>query len=184
MRDDLLLYYERELRFIRKMAANFAEKYPDVAARLRLEPTKCEDPHVERMIEAFAMLSARVHLRLDDDFSEVSDSLLEILYPHYLRPIPSMTITQLALGEDGTARFKADVEVTPVAALGRAEAAQTITLSLDYESETTRKAVAIDIANVPLGSYLLRVTVTDLISGQGKSRSAPLELARAIPELD
>lgn len=97
MRDDLLLYYERELRFIRKMAVRFAEKYPDVAARLQLEPTKCEDPHVERMIEAFAMLSARVHLRLDDDFSEVSDSLLEILYPHYLRPIPSMTITQLAL---------------------------------------------------------------------------------------
>ena len=97
MRDDLLLYYERELRFIRKMAASFAEKYPDVAGRLQLEPTKCEDPHVERMIEAFAMLSARVHLRLDDDFSEVSDSLLEILYPHYLRPIPSMTIAQLAL---------------------------------------------------------------------------------------
>jgi type VI secretion system protein ImpG len=97
MRDDLLLYYERELRFIRKMAASFAEKYPDVAGRLQLEPTKCEDPHVERMIEAFAMLSARVHLRLDDDFSEVSDSLLEILYPHYLRPVPSMTIAQLAL---------------------------------------------------------------------------------------
>jgi type VI secretion system protein ImpG len=97
MRDDLLLYYERELRFIRKMAASFAEKYPDVAGRLQLEPTKCEDPHVERMIEAFSMLSARVHLRLDDDFSEVSDSLLEILYPHYLRPIPSMTIAQLSL---------------------------------------------------------------------------------------
>ncbi|MDH3213243.1 MAG: type VI secretion system baseplate subunit TssF [Myxococcales bacterium] len=97
MRDDLLLYYERELRFIRKMAADFAEKYPEVAGRLQLEPTKCEDPHVERMIEAFAMLAARVHLRIDDDFSEVSDALLEILYPHYLRPIPSMTICQLSL---------------------------------------------------------------------------------------
>lgn len=97
IRDDLLLYYERELRFIRKTAAGFAEKYPEVAGRLLLEPSKCEDPHVERMIEAFAMLSARVHLRLDDDFSEVSDSLLEILYPHYLRPIPSMTIVQLSL---------------------------------------------------------------------------------------
>jgi type VI secretion system protein ImpG len=96
-RDDLLLYYERELRFIRKMAASFAEKYPEVAGRLLLEPTKCEDPHVERMIEAFAMMAARVHLRLDDDFSEVSDALLEVLYPHYLRPIPSMTICQLSL---------------------------------------------------------------------------------------
>ena len=96
-RDELLLYYERELRFIRKLAGTFAEKYPDVAGRLLLEPNKCEDPHVERIIEAFAMLSARVHLRLDDDFSEVSDSLLEILYPNYLRPIPSSTIVQLAL---------------------------------------------------------------------------------------
>ena len=96
-RDELLLYYERELRFIRKTAASFAEKYPEVAGRLLLEPTKCEDPHVERMIEAFAMMAARVHLRLDDDFSEVSDALLEVAYPHYLRPIPSMTICQLSL---------------------------------------------------------------------------------------
>jgi type VI secretion system protein ImpG len=79
------------------MAESFAEKYPDVAGRLLLEPNKCEDPHVERIIEAFAMLSARVHLRLDDDFSEVSDSLLEILYPNYLRPIPSATVVQFSL---------------------------------------------------------------------------------------
>ena len=97
MRDDLLLYYERELRFIRKTAMAFAEKYPEVAGRLLLEPTKCEDPHVERIIESFAMLTARVHLRLDDDFAELSHALLEILYPHYLRPIPSSTIVQLAL---------------------------------------------------------------------------------------
>ena len=60
-RDELLLYYERELRFIRKLATGFAEKYPEIAGRLQLEPTKCEDPHVERLIEAFAMLTARVH---------------------------------------------------------------------------------------------------------------------------
>jgi len=96
-RDELLLYYERELRFIRKLAERFGEKYPDVASQLLLEPNKCEDPHVERIIEAFSMLSARVHLRLDDDFSEVTDSLLEILYPNYLRPIPSSTIVQLTL---------------------------------------------------------------------------------------
>ena len=106
IRDDLLLYYERELRFIRRMAGRFAEKYPEVAGRLLLEPNKCEDPHVERMIEAFAMLSARVHLRLDDDFSEVSDSLLEILYPHYLRPIPSMTIVQLVGKSGSVPRFR------------------------------------------------------------------------------
>jgi len=97
MRDTLLRYYEGELRFIRKMAGEFAEKYPEVAGRLLLEPTKCEDPHVERLIESFAMLSARVHLRLDEDFPEITDALLGILYPHYLAPIPSMTIVQLGL---------------------------------------------------------------------------------------
>jgi type VI secretion system protein ImpG len=102
-RDELLLYYERELRFIRKLASSFAEKYPQIASRLQLEPTKCEDPHVERLIEAFAMLTARVHLRLDDDFSEITDSLMGILYPHYLRPIPSMTIVQLSVDPDVSA---------------------------------------------------------------------------------
>ena len=68
MRDDLLLYYERELDYLRKSAAQFAEKYPKVASRLVLEPTKCEDPHVERLLEAFAFLAARVHLKMDDEF--------------------------------------------------------------------------------------------------------------------
>jgi len=97
MRDRLLAYYERELQFIRKEVGSFAEKYPEVAGRLLLEPTKCEDPHVERIIEAFAMLTARVHLRLDDDFSEVTDALLGVLYPHFLNPIPSATIVEFSL---------------------------------------------------------------------------------------
>lgn len=100
MRDELLLYYERELRFIRKMAMGFAEKYPEIASRLQLEPQKCEDPHVERLIESFAMLTARVHQRVDDDFSEVSDALLNILYPHYLAPVPSTTIVQIDADPD------------------------------------------------------------------------------------
>ena len=56
----------------------FAEKYPKVASRLVLEPTKCEDPHVERLLEGFAFLAARVHLKLEDDFPEISDALLSI----------------------------------------------------------------------------------------------------------
>jgi type VI secretion system protein ImpG len=99
MPDALLGYYERELRFIRKLVWSFAEKYPEVGGRLLLEPTKCEDPHVERLIEAFAMIAARIQLRLDDDFSEVSDALLGIVYPHFLNPIPSATIVQLSLDE-------------------------------------------------------------------------------------
>ncbi len=95
MRDDLLFYYERELTFIRQMGADFAEKYPKIASRLVLEATQCEDPHVERLLEAFAFLAARVHLKIDDQFPEITEALLSIVYPHFIRPIPSMTIVEL-----------------------------------------------------------------------------------------
>jgi type VI secretion system protein ImpG len=94
MRDDLLLYYERELDYMRKMAVQFAEKNPKIASRLVLEPTKCEDPHVERLLEAFAFLAARVHLKIDDDFPEISEALLTVVYPQLVRPIPSMSIVE------------------------------------------------------------------------------------------
>jgi type VI secretion system protein ImpG len=94
-RDDLLFFYERELTFLRRMGAEFAQKYPKIASRLQLEPTKCEDPHVERLLEGFAFLAARMHLKLDDDISEISEALLNLIYPHYVRPIPSITLVEL-----------------------------------------------------------------------------------------
>jgi type VI secretion system protein ImpG len=97
MRDELLTYYERELTFIRRLSAEFAEKYPKIAGRLLLERGKCEDPHVERLIEAFSLLAARIHLKIDDEFPEITESLLQVLYPHYLAPIPSMSIVQFDL---------------------------------------------------------------------------------------
>src|SRR4051812_50105936 len=97
MRDDLLLYYERELDYLRKMAGQFAEKNPKVASRLVLEPTKCEDPHVERLLEAFAFLAARIHLKLDDEFPEISEALLTVIYPQLVRPVPSMSIVEFQL---------------------------------------------------------------------------------------
>ncbi len=59
--------------------------------------TKCEDPHVERLLEGFAFLAARIHLKLEDDLPEISDALLSVVYPHYLRPIPSMSIVEFHL---------------------------------------------------------------------------------------
>jgi type VI secretion system protein ImpG len=97
MRDELLLYYERELDYLRKMGAQFAEAHPKIASRLVLEPTKCEDPFVERLIESFAFLAARVHLKIDDEFPEISESLLSVIYPHLLRPIPSMSVVEFQL---------------------------------------------------------------------------------------
>jgi type VI secretion system protein ImpG len=96
MRDDLLLYYENELAYLRQMGAQFAEKYPKIASRLLLEPSKeSEDPHVERLLEAFAFLAARVHLKVDDDFPEITEALLGIVYPHFIQPLPSMSIAEM-----------------------------------------------------------------------------------------
>jgi len=97
MADELLPYYERELSFIRQMAAEFAAKYPKIAGRLLLEPDQSEDPHVERLIQAFAFLAARVHHKIDDEYPEITESLLGVLYPHFLTPIPSMSIAQFVL---------------------------------------------------------------------------------------
>ena len=79
------------------MGGEFAQKYPKVAGRLLLEPGKCEDPHVERLLEGFAFLAARIHLKLDDEFPEIIEALLSILYPQYLSPVPSMSVVQFHL---------------------------------------------------------------------------------------
>jgi len=97
VREELLNYYERELTYMRQMGAEFAQKYPKLAARLLLEPDRCEDPHVERLLEGFALLAARIHLKLNDDFPQISAALLEVLFPHYTRPVPSMAVVEFQL---------------------------------------------------------------------------------------
>ena len=96
--DQLLPHYERELAFLRTRASDFARQYPKIAGRLQLGGDVGDDPHVERLIEAFAFLSARIHKRLDDDFPLFTEALLEVLYPHYLRPFPSCAIARFDLG--------------------------------------------------------------------------------------
>ena len=98
MRDELLGYYERELIFLRRMGADFARKYPKIAARLLFDEEKIEDPHVERMIEAFAFLTGRIALKLDDELPEITESFLNTLYTHYLAPITSMAIAPFSVG--------------------------------------------------------------------------------------
>ncbi|MDI1349757.1 type VI secretion system baseplate subunit TssF [Aquabacterium sp.] len=95
--DDLLPHYERELAFLRTRAADFAQRYPKIAGRLQLSGDVGDDPHVERLMESFALLSARIHKRLDDDFPLFTEALLEVLYPHYLRPFPSCAVARFDL---------------------------------------------------------------------------------------
>ncbi len=94
MDDPLLHYYERELTFMRESGAEFARKYPKIAGRLLLEPDRCEDPHTERLLEAFAFLTGRIQKKIDDSFPELTESLLQIVYPHHTRPLPAMTVVK------------------------------------------------------------------------------------------
>ncbi len=97
MSEPLYPYYERELLFIRQFAQEFARKYPATAGGLLLEQGVSADPHAERLMEACALLAARVHHKLDDDFPELTDALLSVLYPHYLAPVPSMAVAQFVV---------------------------------------------------------------------------------------
>jgi type VI secretion system protein ImpG len=96
MGDRLETRYEGELDYIRRLGSEFARRRPKIADRLLMDHDTgvSDDPHVERLIEAFAFLTARLRLKLDDEFPELTDALIGILYPHYLAPIPSLAIVQ------------------------------------------------------------------------------------------
>lgn len=95
MNDTLLRYYERELQHLREMGGEFARDYPKVAGRLGLESHACADPFVERLLESFSFLAARVQLKIDAEFPRFTNHLLELVYPHYLAPTPAMAVVQL-----------------------------------------------------------------------------------------
>ena len=96
MSDALLAHYNRELEALRRLETEYAETNPKIAARLRLSKDAVDDPHVARLLEGVAFLGARVQHRLDDEFPELTDALLSVLYPHYLAPLPSVAITRFA----------------------------------------------------------------------------------------
>ena len=95
MIDDLIQYYQRELTFLRDSAGAFAEAHPKIASRLRLTREAVEDPHIGRMIEAVAFMNARLRHKIDDEFPELSDALLLMLYPHLIQPVPSFFVARL-----------------------------------------------------------------------------------------
>src|SRR5438094_4035218 len=93
----LLNHYNIELAHLRQTAAEFAQQFPKIAGRLALDreaKEMCPDPFVERLLEGFAFLTARVQLKLDAEFPRLTQSLLETVYPQYLCPIPSMAIVR------------------------------------------------------------------------------------------
>ncbi|GAB7533774.1 type VI secretion system baseplate subunit TssF [Pseudomonas sp. 3A(2025)] len=100
MNPRLLGLYNQELQHIRESAQEFAREYPKIAGRLTLSGLDCADPYVERLLEGFAYLTARVQLKLEAEYPTFTHNLLEVAYPHYLAPTPSMTVVQMQADPD------------------------------------------------------------------------------------
>jgi type VI secretion system protein ImpG len=96
----LLQYYNLELQHLRETGAEFAQQFPKIAARLGMHGLEVADPYVERLLEGVAFLAARVQLKIDAEFPRFTQALLEIIYPHYLAPTPSMLVAQLKINPD------------------------------------------------------------------------------------
>jgi type VI secretion system protein ImpG len=90
----LLDYYNSELLHVRETAAEFAREFPKIAGRLALEGVECADPYVERLLEGFAFLAARVQLKIDSEFPAFTQHLMEMVFPGYLAPVPSMAMVR------------------------------------------------------------------------------------------
>src|SRR3984885_2295948 len=96
----LLQHYNFELQHLREMGADFAQQFPKIAARLGMHGLEVADPYVERLLEGVGFLAARVQLKLDAEFPRFTQALLEIIYPHYLAPTPSMIVAELRPDKD------------------------------------------------------------------------------------
>jgi len=89
-----LRFYNTELQHLRDMGAEFAQEYPKIAGRIGLEGFECADPYVERLLEGFAFLAARLQLKLDKEYERFSQHMFEMVYPHFLSPVPSMCVAR------------------------------------------------------------------------------------------
>ncbi len=95
MDPSLLRLYNDELSHLREVGAEFAKEFPKIAARLSMDGVEVSDPYVERLLEGFAFLAARVQLKIDAEHPRLIQHMLETVYPGFLSPVPSMMMARL-----------------------------------------------------------------------------------------
>ncbi|TCW85064.1 type VI secretion system baseplate subunit TssF [Burkholderia sp. SRS-46] len=95
----LLDYYNQELIYMRELASEFAHAHPKIARRLGMQAGEVADPYVERLIESFCFMAARMQLKLDAEFPRFTGRLLEVIYPNYVAPTPSIAVARLYPGQ-------------------------------------------------------------------------------------
>ena len=152
-------YYQGELTYLRDLGREFAHVNPSIAALLA---EKSGDPDVERLLEGFAFLSARVRERIDDAVPEIVQSLCQLLTPHYLRPIPATSILEF-LPQAGALRGRVTI------ARGTEVAAQPV------DGVTCRFQTTADVD-------LLPITLQDASLDRSAAAAPVLKLSFSAPE--
>lgn len=145
-REAILTRYREELDQLRQDGGAFARSHPAMAGRLGIDPFGCSDPHVERLIESFAWLAARLRLDLDTRLPALAQAMLDQLYPQFTAPMPSMAIAQIK-ADAAQAQVTAGLEVPAGSEL-----------LAQYDSHTIRFATAYGVTLWPL-----EVTAVDLL---------------------
>ena len=146
--DELLPYFERELGFLKDASREFAERYPKLGAELGLMDQSGQDPHIKRLMEASALLNARIAKRLDDDYPELTEALLASLYPHFLRSLPPCSIVQVDADEAAATSGKGSGAVNGAAVIPRGTEMVAQTGAFPCRFRTTSDVVVAPLAIV------------------------------------
>ena len=147
----LLKFYNQELQYLREMGAEFAQQFPKIASRLRMEGLEVNDPYVERLLEGFAFLAARVQLKLDAEFPRFTQRLIEIVHPQFLAPMPAMVIAQLQ-PRTGDASL-ADGHVLPRGSMLRSQPARGSATECRFRTAHDVQLAPIEIAGAEYFSH-------------------------------
>ncbi|GAB3410904.1 type VI secretion system baseplate subunit TssF [Massilia agilis] len=173
--DELFAKYERELVNLRSLCREYAQRYPKVAAKLQMGGEACDDPHVERLIQAVALLCARVTKRLDDSYPEFTEALLNQLFPHFLRPFPSCAIVRF-FGEPD-----AHGQVAPIAEVPRGTLLETAPVrDVPCRFKTVYEVApgGVRVAAASFESMICAPAATRLPEGAASSLTLVLESSR------
>jgi type VI secretion system protein ImpG len=148
--DDLILrYYESEMRYLREAGKEFAKIHPDRASQLNLDRVGDRDPYVERLFEGFAFLTGRLRQKIDDDLPELTESLVSLLWPHYLRLIPSLSIIELTPNYESLSR----PEVIPMGLQVQTEPLGPTGTRCPYRTTQAVKLQPMNISQAKLGIH-------------------------------
>lgn len=104
MSNSELYYFEEELSYLREKSATFAKNHPEVANALGLSKDSIDDPQIARLIESVSLLNARIQKRLDDNYSDFTESILNVTYPDFLKTIPSYSIIEVDVDNNAKAK--------------------------------------------------------------------------------